>query len=150
MTMPRRQRRAARVVLADGDGRLLLFRFNPPGGTPFWTLPGGECDPDEDFADAARRELLEETGIAGDPQPIGLVMEYDFTTIEGEPVRALEHYFHHRTTITLIDTSGHTELERATMQEHRWFVTDDLIDWPEPVYPANLADLAAELFGEDA
>lgn len=30
-------------------------------------IPGGMCDGDEGFVEAARRELLEETGYAGDP-----------------------------------------------------------------------------------
>jgi ADP-ribose pyrophosphatase YjhB (NUDIX family) len=43
------------------DGRLLLVRrANPPR---LWTLPGGRIEPAERAADAARRELREETGV---------------------------------------------------------------------------------------
>lgn len=137
----RRVRRSARIVLADPDDRILLFRFIPDGWDPFWCTPGGECDEHEEFPDAARRELLEETGISGQPSPLGEVKRYDFTTLLGEPVTALEHYFHLRTEVTAIDTSGHTELEQERMQEHRWFTVAELATWPEQIWPTDLDQL---------
>ena len=137
----RRLRRSARVLLLDRAGCVLLFRYTAPGFDPFWILPGGYCDPGEDFAAAAARELLEETGIAAFPLPTGIVNEADYEFL-GEPVRAVEHMFWHRTETRQIDTSGHTEAEQANMREHRWFRAVEFSNWPEPVYPANLAELA--------
>lgn len=136
----RRIRRTARIVLLDPDDRVLLFRYDTEGFAPFWIMPGGECDPEEDFSEAARRELLEETGICAEPIPLRLVKEAEYEYL-GVPVKSVEHYFHHRTAITRIDTSGHTELERRVMQEHRWFVRSELPGWAETIYPLDIADI---------
>ena len=58
--------RLAAYALCVEDGRLLLCRIAP--GYPsagVWTLPGGGVAFGEDPADAARRELAEETGLEG-------------------------------------------------------------------------------------
>lgn len=45
---------------------LLLRRRKPPVG--LWENPGGMLEPCEDFLAAARRETLEETGLAAEPE----------------------------------------------------------------------------------
>jgi 8-oxo-dGTP pyrophosphatase MutT (NUDIX family) len=61
-----RRREAARVVLLDGEDRVLLLRardpMNPSKGS-WWELPGGGIEWGEPTASAAARELYEETGI---------------------------------------------------------------------------------------
>jgi ADP-ribose pyrophosphatase YjhB (NUDIX family) len=60
-----RTRLAAYTICIDA-GRLLLVRIAP--GYPaagIWTLPGGGVEFGEDPADAARRELAEESGLEG-------------------------------------------------------------------------------------
>ena len=51
------------VIIKDGD--ILLAHWNE-GGRSGWTLPGGGIDPGEDPADAAVREILEETGYTAE------------------------------------------------------------------------------------
>jgi 8-oxo-dGTP pyrophosphatase MutT (NUDIX family) len=140
----RRIRRAARVVLLGPDGRVLLFRYVPADYPPFWILPGGACDPNEDFAAAARRELFEETGIDAAPLPLDLTREAEYDYL-GEPVKSVEQFFHHRVGEARIDTSRHTELEREVMQVHRWFTRDELRAWPETIYPVDLTTLVARI-----
>nr|WP_281501205.1 NUDIX domain-containing protein [Erythrobacter sp. F6033] len=138
-----RVRRAARVIVLDPMGRALMFRFDVPGRPPFWVTAGGECEPDESFEDAARRELMEETGIAADPGPQIARTTPEFITVEGEPVQADERYFIVRVDGAEIDTAGHTELEQKLMTQHRWFALEELSSWHELVFPENLGDLIA-------
>lgn len=59
------ERRFAGVLLVDPRGRLLLQeRDEHPRIDPErWGLPGGHVEPGESFAEAAPRELEEETGV---------------------------------------------------------------------------------------
>jgi 8-oxo-dGTP pyrophosphatase MutT (NUDIX family) len=134
-------RPAARILLTDADGRVLLFRFVPDDREPFWCTPGGALDPGESYAEAARRELREETGIDCDCGPEIARRQVEFVTIEGVAVSADERYFAVTTDAAEIDCGGHTELERRIMREWRWFSRDELARIDEPCFPADLAAL---------
>ena len=138
---PRRIRRAARILLLDPAGAVLLFRFTPDDRLPLWATPGGECDAGEDFAAAARRELLEETGLDCDPGAVIAKRRSDFTTFHGEPVTAKEAYFAIRVADREIHTGGHTDHELQVMQSHRWFDHAELANWHEPIFPADIRDI---------
>jgi 8-oxo-dGTP pyrophosphatase MutT (NUDIX family) len=144
----RRRRRAARIVLLGPDDRVLLFRYVTAGFDPFWILPGGECEPGESYAEGARRELLEETGIDAQPEPLGIEKRAEYV-YNGEPVAAEEQFFRHRAAIAAIDTAGHTELEREVMQEHRWFTRGEIGAWPETVYPLDIVALIDRALADD-
>ncbi|WP_379922027.1 NUDIX hydrolase [Erythrobacter sp. R86502] len=130
-----RLRRAARLIVLDAQSRVLMFRYDVPGRDPFWVTAGGECEPGESFEEAARRELLEETGIAADPGPQIAQLMPQFVTVEGELVQADERFFRVRVDNTIIDTSRHTALEQRLMTQHRWFTRSELADWHEAVFP---------------
>ena len=51
---------AVALVVRDGSGRLLLVKHRDTGA---WGLPAGAVEPSETPSEAARRELLEESGI---------------------------------------------------------------------------------------
>ncbi len=137
------RRPAARILLVDGRGRVLLFRFTPADRPPFWVTPGGALDRGESYEAAARRELLEEVGLDLDCGPQVARREVEFLTIEGVEVVADERYFRIDVDTCEVATTGHTELERRVMLDWRWFETRELPGWPEPIYPQDLAAMLA-------
>lgn len=147
----REPRPAARILLVDGEGRVLLFRFTPYDGRPaFWCTPGGKLDAGETYEEAARRELREEVGLDMDCGPQVAQRWCDFLTIEGVEVRADERYFRVDVDGCEVDASGHTELEQRVMGEWRWFSPADLAALDEPYYPEDLIDLLARTEPADA
>lgn len=141
-----RKRPSARLLLLDNAGRVLLFCFAFPDGRVFWATPGGAVDEGESFAQAARRELLEETGIAiEDAGPAVHIRHTSFKAPDGEEVSAEEYYFLVRTAVSSLSQAGWTEFERQIMTEHRWWTLDELAATSETVFPEGLAALCSAL-----
>jgi len=146
----RPKRPAARLLVTDSEGRLLLFRFTPDDRPPFWCTPGGAVDPGESFEAAARRELREETGFDLDPGPCIDIKHVRFTTIEGVDVDAEERYFAIEVPHGEIDTGGHTALEQRVMQSHRWWTAQELQAHGEIWFPKDLIPLWRRVLRGDA
>ena len=89
--LPRRVRGSA-ICLAEGH--LLLVRLRDPvSGVEGLYPPGGKVEAGETAAEAARREMLEETGVAVRIAPDSeLVDTYPFTWA-GVPHLVTTHYF---------------------------------------------------------
>jgi 8-oxo-dGTP diphosphatase len=141
------ERPAARILLMDPAGRVLLFRFVTADRPPFWATPGGAVDPGETYEEAARRELIEETGIHAEPGPEIFQRLVEFVTLEGVPVTADERYFLIRTDAGEIDTARHTELEQRVMQHWQWFDPEAIAAHHELIYPEDLAEILLGLNG---
>ncbi len=147
----RTPRPAARILLVDGAGCVLLFRFTPGDGrAPFWCTPGGALDPGETHPQAARRELREEVGIDRDCGAEIAQRTVDFLTIERVEVTADERWFRVDIDGCDVDPAGHTALERRVMQTWRWFTRADLATEPDPIYPADILELLAATEHADA
>jgi 8-oxo-dGTP diphosphatase len=82
---------AAYALITDDQGRLLLPHWSeaPLDG---WTMPGGGIDPGEDPADAAVREVFEETGY--DVELDGLLGVDSFVIPAAERVRPSDRPVH--------------------------------------------------------
>jgi len=136
-------RPAARILLVDADARVLLMRFTPEDRPPLWCTPGGAVDPGESYEVAARRELWEEVGLDIDCGPQVAQRTADFLTFEGVEVTADERYFRVDIDRHEVRAGALTPLEQRVLAGSRWFSLHELADWPETIYPADLADLLA-------
>lgn len=146
------KRRAGRVVLLDDAGRILLLNgFDPTReDPPWWFTPGGGAEPGESTRDAARRELLEETGLDF-PDLVGPIWhrQAEFVFYGKRYEQDEEFYLARVQSHDLVDDAW-TELERHTVIGHRWFSVGDLAALSDPVFPVNLIALLSLLQQEGA
>jgi 8-oxo-dGTP pyrophosphatase MutT (NUDIX family) len=140
---------AARVLLIDEAGRILLFHGVDPADPQhdFWVTPGGGLDAGESPAHGAARELFEETGLRVDPAELGEpvlrnVVEFSF---EGRPYRQEQDFFLLRVPAWEVDTSGFDDVEIRSVDTHRWWTVADLTATTEAVYPDSLPSLLRSL-----
>lgn len=151
-------RTSARVVLLDETGAVLLLRGSDPavGRGPlkneapkWWITVGGEVQRGERLAEAAARELAEETGLTVAPGDIvGPVWRRDEVfEFNGSLIDSEEFYFVHRTQRFEPSGAGRTDLERSYIHGHRWCDAADiarLAGAGETVYPTQLGELLAD------
>jgi 8-oxo-dGTP pyrophosphatase MutT (NUDIX family) len=146
-------RPAARVVVLDPDGRVLLFGArlvdlsSPPGPVLYWYTPGGQVEPGEPVRQAAARELAEEIGLHVDPAALeGPVwLRRVVAPLLGVRMDHRETYFALRDVVHEVDVSGQTELEAYEDQPHRWWSAEEITASDEAFVPPELAELLPEL-----
>jgi 8-oxo-dGTP pyrophosphatase MutT (NUDIX family) len=142
-------RRAARVLVVDAAGRLLMLRGCDPARPAhrYWMTVGGGLEPGESVTDAAVRELAEETGLRLEPGAFGEPVWHDVTEFpfDGRWYRQEQVYYLVRVESWEVDRSGLNEIERATVDEFRWWAPGDFAGAEEPYYPRELPDLLSRL-----
>ncbi|MFZ0530800.1 MAG: NUDIX domain-containing protein [Propionicimonas sp.] len=144
---PRRFRRAARVIVTDGEATLLLADTDPGlPGSRWWFTTGGGIDAGESPVEAAARELAEETGLVVDPVvllgPVAIR-----TVIHGYSDQVLsqtEHFFVLRVEARFeVSPAGLTADEQVTLDGWAWHPLGELGRLGDPVWPENLVELVA-------
>jgi 8-oxo-dGTP pyrophosphatase MutT (NUDIX family) len=145
-----RERSAARVILMDDDGRVLMIRghdVNQPERS-WWFTVGGGIDAGETPVQAALREAREEVGIDLLPGDlVGPVLTrtgiFEFFA---ETCRQYEVFFVVRTPVTVeVTTAGWTAAERELLDEMAWLTAAQLREQPLEVFPPELPDVIDHL-----
>jgi 8-oxo-dGTP pyrophosphatase MutT (NUDIX family) len=151
------RRRAARVLVLDRVGRLLLLRGVDPStpDRPFWFTIGGGLEPGESARAGAVRELYEETGlVVGEEDLVGPVFTDDSAfAFDHYWVEQSNDFFAVRVDATQTTPARPEASEVASIQGAAWWTGEQLRahadgrphDGPgrpgEPLYPARLADV---------
>lgn len=128
----------ATVILRDDKNRVLLQRRTD---FEFWGLPGGVLEMDEDIETAARRELLEETGLTAGPlRLVGIYTDpkYDVQYPNGDQVQQFTFCLEGQRSGGLMNPDG---LE--TTEQH-FAVVDDLSHFDLPLWYRDMLFEAAQ------
>jgi 8-oxo-dGTP pyrophosphatase MutT (NUDIX family) len=125
---------AVTIVCRDEEGRVLLAKHQDYDQ---WALPGGSIDPGETPADAAVREMWEETGLLVEPVRIVGVYggaAYCVTYPNGDQIASVDTVFECRI------IGGHLAADQEEISELRYFTPVELANlalppWMDAVLP---------------
>ncbi|BEP13075.1 hypothetical protein acdb102_13860 [Acidothermaceae bacterium B102] len=140
-------RQAARVVLVDDEGRVLLLWHLGDLDDHHWAPPGGGIEPGETVLEAAARELWEEVGFTDVvlSRPVW-TWQHDFR-YHGEQITQHETIFICR--VPHREPRGQAEnLVLDSIAEWRWWHPEDLHAVTEDVWPHGLATLLPAVLQE--
>ena len=142
-------RPAVRALLVDERERVLLMRWQRDFGSLFWVTPGGGVEPGESTAEALRRELREEAGLA-DPVQGRLVWTSEFVTPEYATSRH-RAWLRQRDDVYLVrvraDEVDVPDLVDEGVTEHRWWTVDELERSEDLFGPLDLPSRVRDALG---
>ncbi len=145
-----RKRPAARVIVVDPNGYVLLFHFMIKtgvfAGLEYWSLPGGAVEEGESYAEAACRELFEETGLRVDSVGNEVASpHYKLPLARGEMVLSDERLFVLPVPARPdLSRDGLTETEKKVMAEAKWWLPAEMRTTSDIIYPPGLAEIAEQ------
>jgi 8-oxo-dGTP pyrophosphatase MutT (NUDIX family) len=134
----------ARVLLVDEHDRVLLLRY-ADRGKYYWCPVGGGVEAGETIEQAARREVVEETGFAAPFELIDIGRRRIVATMFDVLTDIREHWFLARVPNADVSRTGWTPLEHATITAYRWWATSELATTSDRLIPRDLAALLARL-----
>jgi 8-oxo-dGTP pyrophosphatase MutT (NUDIX family) len=139
-----RHRLTSRILVFDENDRvlLLLTKGMVPGEPIRWLTPGGGVERGESHAEAARRELFEETGLEVDDlgEPVwslDFVVDYE----GGDHDTGHAEFYVHRTRSFEVSRDNWTEGELLDILEIRWWSLAELLATNDLYKPVELVDL---------
>jgi 8-oxo-dGTP pyrophosphatase MutT (NUDIX family) len=147
-----RERPTARVLLLDPEGRILLMKGrlpSDPSAPGAWFTVGGGVEPGESLAEAARREIREETGF--EDAEVGPVL-WEGSQIhhdrKGRPVLVKESFMVARCAGGAPSRQGWQALELEFVDDMRWWTLAELEACAEPMFPPDLAFRLARVLAD--
>lgn len=129
-------RRAARLIVLDSLGRVLLFRHRGLGGGEFWAPPGGGVEPGESFEAAAAREAAEELAVTNVQLQAAWEGVAEFQHVDG-PVRQHERFFVVTAGFGSRGDAGEVH-EHEGILEQRWWSAEEIEASAERIFPEGL------------
>jgi 8-oxo-dGTP pyrophosphatase MutT (NUDIX family) len=146
-------RPTARILVADPEGRVLLFSAQEPDGERWWFTPGGGVHRGETVQAAGVRELFEETGYKVAEADLGPIVATSsglwLAEEEGKLFLGAHSFFFLRVAHTDLDTDGQEDLERSMITGHHWWSVTELRAATELISPLGLAELMDRLLRGD-
>lgn len=141
-------RKSSRAILINSENKILLFKFKFPeiqGEKVLWVTPGGGVEEDENFEQALKRELFEETGlILNLIGPWIWTKEVVFKGKRGDFV-SYERYYLVKSDNTNISFENMTLNEVKTLNGFKWWSIDEILSSSEEFFTTQIGSLLLEV-----